>query len=510
MASVGSTNGTSDYTDGSEWILGSHNIDEDLHYSSYFLRASVGVYGAGPTSYEKLVSAYSGTDEFYWVREGSAAAAAESLVRIIEERPMLWHEVVSAITKSIEGLDKIYAAWRRQCDDGFVGLDAAIDFYSSHHSAIEGLYRYARVPEVLDRGRPWFTSRIRRRLAAHLGMAEPDPAVGVALASALYDADSEQLSPFRRDFLAMATEVRQQLAVSERHAVLGRPGLARMFLTPSLLTRLYSFHRAYRFLWYHGYIRRSFRTFDETIDSVVRRAMLDDIGSEDSENREEEIALTGIEQELFQAYKQAAALKLRRRLAQLRLFPLLDESFRLFASHLDTTERVLRHCLPEEIMGLLGGDRSAIEDAHSRSRGCVVAWSQDSVEFSFDKQVMQGWLDTISLGEIRADRQGVWHGEPVVPGIIEGIAVVADRDVDVAGMPDFILVSESTDLGMLEVIMAARAVVTARGGVTSHAAIVCRELNIPCVVGVPGIARHVTSGDYLTLDAARGLVRRIG
>ena len=49
-----------------------------------------------------------------------------------------------------------------------------------------------------------------------------------------------------------------------------------------------------------------------------------------------------------------------------------------------------------------------------------------------------------------------------------------------------------------------------RGSVLSHAAILTRELGIPCVVGVTGLLAAVKDGDVVELDGATGQVRLIG
>ncbi|MEO0406798.1 MAG: putative PEP-binding protein [Cyanobacteria bacterium P01_A01_bin.135] len=52
-------------------------------------------------------------------------------------------------------------------------------------------------------------------------------------------------------------------------------------------------------------------------------------------------------------------------------------------------------------------------------------------------------------------------------------------------------------------------VVTEQGGLTSHAAILTRELGIPAVVGVSGATQQLHSGDRVRLDGDRGLVTRL-
>jgi pyruvate,water dikinase len=49
-------------------------------------------------------------------------------------------------------------------------------------------------------------------------------------------------------------------------------------------------------------------------------------------------------------------------------------------------------------------------------------------------------------------------------------------------------------------------VLTEQGGVTSHAAVICRELGVPTIIGIDGLLDRVRDGDWLEMDAERGTV----
>ena len=53
----------------------------------------------------------------------------------------------------------------------------------------------------------------------------------------------------------------------------------------------------------------------------------------------------------------------------------------------------------------------------------------------------------------------------------------------------------------------ASAIVTNEGGITSHAAILAREYNIPCIVGTKIATQILKDGDMVEVDANSGLVR---
>jgi pyruvate,orthophosphate dikinase len=111
-------------------------------------------------------------------------------------------------------------------------------------------------------------------------------------------------------------------------------------------------------------------------------------------------------------------------------------------------------------------------------------------------------------------------GLPASPGAASGVAVF-DPDVAeqrAAGGERVILVREETTPEDFHGIVAARAVLTARGGMTSHAAVVARGMGKCAVVGcqeitVDAVHRHFTvngrqvdEGDWITLDGASGRV----
>ncbi len=73
-----------------------------------------------------------------------------------------------------------------------------------------------------------------------------------------------------------------------------------------------------------------------------------------------------------------------------------------------------------------------------------------------------------------------------------------------------ILVTEETRPTFVTVMRKAKAVVINTGGVLCHAAIISRELQIPCLVGVHGATKTLKTGDEIEVDAESGKVTRLG
>jgi pyruvate,water dikinase len=61
----------------------------------------------------------------------------------------------------------------------------------------------------------------------------------------------------------------------------------------------------------------------------------------------------------------------------------------------------------------------------------------------------------------------------------------------------------------MPIIRHARAIITNEGGLTSHAAVISRELNIPCVLGTKVATRILKDGDFVEVDANRGIIKKL-
>lgn len=102
-------------------------------------------------------------------------------------------------------------------------------------------------------------------------------------------------------------------------------------------------------------------------------------------------------------------------------------------------------------------------------------------------------------------------GYAVYPGVVVG-RVVKVRAESIAAV-DFeegaILVCDNTDVRYLPLMKRAGAIITDRGGILSHAAIVARELKKPCIVAAKIGMQVLMDGDLVEVNADHGTVRII-
>jgi pyruvate,water dikinase len=115
------------------------------------------------------------------------------------------------------------------------------------------------------------------------------------------------------------------------------------------------------------------------------------------------------------------------------------------------------------------------------------------------------WLK--GVGEVRAEDVSEIKGFASSAGVVEGPARVLRMLKEIVDLqPGEILVCPNTNPSWAPVFTNIKATVTDIGGLTSHAAIVCREYGVPSVTGT-GIATSVIkTGDIIKVDGDTGVV----
>jgi pyruvate,water dikinase len=98
-------------------------------------------------------------------------------------------------------------------------------------------------------------------------------------------------------------------------------------------------------------------------------------------------------------------------------------------------------------------------------------------------------------------------GRSAFPGCIIGRVRLLNKPEEAADIESGeILVTAMTDPDSVPAIERAAAVITDRGGILCHAAIVCRELRKPCIVGTQNATKALQNGMSVRVCAVRGVV----
>ena len=120
---------------------------------------------------------------------------------------------------------------------------------------------------------------------------------------------------------------------------------------------------------------------------------------------------------------------------------------------------------------------------------------------------VQEWLKGMGEGEVRPEDISEIKGFASSAGVVEGPARVLKRLKEIVDIqPGEILVCPTTNPSWAPIFTKIKGAITDIGGLTSHAAIVCREYGVPSVTGTGVGTSVIKTGDKIRLDGDRGIV----
>ncbi len=143
-------------------------------------------------------------------------------------------------------------------------------------------------------------------------------------------------------------------------------------------------------------------------------------------------------------------------------------------------------------------------------KGMDIEWAMEKNELFIVQArpiTTLGLKDKIEEKMDTTDKKPLLEGLPASPGIITGIVkVVPEIDDIVKVNKGDLLVTKMTSPSWVPVMKKASGIVTDEGGRTCHAAIVSRELGIPCVVGTEKGTQILKDGMEITIDGFNGKI----
>ena len=213
--------------------------------------------------------------------------------------------------------------------------------------------------------------------------------------------------------------------------------------------------------------------------------------------------------ELFYIYSEIGVAKLYRRYVQLLNFYYLDKLLFQIALRMNIKEGVIRNLLPEEIIQLINNKLKISDEIISRLNFSLYLIDSNDEFLIGGKDAKEFYKYFISKLNIRIDESNKLKGIVVSPGYAKGTCKIIIRPED-GITKNFrkgnILVSESTDPDLRDLIKISNGVLTEQGGVTSHAAIICRELGKPAIIGIEDLLSRINDEDEVIINANTGIV----
>jgi len=123
---------------------------------------------------------------------------------------------------------------------------------------------------------------------------------------------------------------------------------------------------------------------------------------------------------------------------------------------------------------------------------------------------IKGFAKIKFVGDEIGKNTSTLKGSPAQAGKTKGIVKIINTAKDCVKMnKGDILISQATSPDMILAMKKAAAIVTNEGGITCHAAIVSRELGIPCITGTKIATKVLRDGMTVEVDADQGIIKII-
>jgi len=188
----------------------------------------------------------------------------------------------------------------------------------------------------------------------------------------------------------------------------------------------------------------------------------------------------------------------------------MDKNFpKLFGKLSKEHQTLIQFMARKELLRFLRGKEFDLDKIRQRKKEYLLITKNGKTrEYGFNK--IKSVLRKELLNITKSEKISELRGRIANKGVARGRAVVVyvARDYGKLKKGD-ILITPMTKPDIVPFLSKVRAIVTDDGGALSHASIISRELNIPCVVGTRFATDLLKDGDLVEVDAESGIVRII-
>lgn len=177
------------------------------------------------------------------------------------------------------------------------------------------------------------------------------------------------------------------------------------------------------------------------------------------------------------------------------------------------SDEALRLYSKKDILAIFDGCKLPDAYIEERRSAYVMIGNKENIDYTQGKaaETIVNRFDT-NLHEFHQEIKGQIANKGIVKGKAKVITADYGNFDSIKGIMQQmekgdILIAETTSPELMPACSKASAIVTNQGGMMSHAAIVSREMNIPCIVGTGNATNIIKDGDLIEVDANSGSVK---
>lgn len=184
--------------------------------------------------------------------------------------------------------------------------------------------------------------------------------------------------------------------------------------------------------------------------------------------------------------------------------PLFEEVGRKFGL---SAEEV--NCLkPKEILSLLNGNRLDIKKIMRDRQHCYFMFHEGNFVLKENEVYV---IEEELAREPSKEPTNILKGRGTFQSLYKGkVKIIKTRkDIEKMDYGDVMVSRMITPDLMIECIKKAGAIITDEGGLTCHAAVLSRELNIPALIGTGNATKLLKDGDLIEFDTYKGQAKKV-
>jgi phosphohistidine swiveling domain-containing protein len=174
------------------------------------------------------------------------------------------------------------------------------------------------------------------------------------------------------------------------------------------------------------------------------------------------------------------------------------------------TFRQLQYVMPTEMESLILHNQFDVDKLNARWKHSAFIFNGDKKEEIHGREALEYLEELQKITGMKYEGIQEIKGDCGSPGKAKGVVKLVNRAEDIGKInKGEILVSHATNPRLVPAMKKAAAVIADVGGITCHAAIMSRELRIPCVIGTKIATKVLKDGDEVEVDADKGIVKII-
>lgn len=194
------------------------------------------------------------------------------------------------------------------------------------------------------------------------------------------------------------------------------------------------------------------------------------------------------------------------------LYEAMKKVIRAIAKRYDYDSELIRFCTVDELINISKG-RLLSKDLLTKRKSCfLLIYKHPDTQVLYGREADKKFREFVPVEDF--EKIDSVKGIIAMKGKISGKVLLfqwgddmSKKAKEIKDGENIILVTGQTRPQLMPLIVKCSAIVTDEGGITSHSAIVSRELGIPCIVGTRIATRVFKDGDIVEVDANLGVVK---